>query len=251
LNISFVKRELLRKSIHVFFSFLLLIIIDRSICYSISSILNIDPDKLTTAALSTGVIVVALVNSIQIKAPQIRDKFFSAFTSVRREVLKKIRESATSIGASDFFTKLLEEINEMFDRGEKRFQDLLNIVERDYEKKFGFIAITFALISVLVSYILFGREAASVGVLALMIVDPTSAVITSITSSYTKTRIGKHTPLSMLTSFLLFSSILAVFMGIRGFAVGAISVIVETFSPEDNLTLPISASLTAWLLYNI
>jgi len=251
LNISIVKRELLRKGIHVLFSLLLLIIVDRSLCYSISSILNVDPDKLTTVALSTGVIVAALVNSVQIKAPQIRDKFFSTFTSVRREILKRIRESATSIGASDFFAKLLEEINEMFDRGEKRFQDLLDIVERDYEKKFGFIAITFALISVFVSYILFGREAASVGVLALMIVDPISAVITLITSGHTKTRIGKHTPPSILVSLLLFSSVLAVFMGIRGFAVGAVSVVVEAFSPEDNLTLPISASLTAWLLYNI
>jgi len=251
LNISIVKRELLRKSIHVLFSFLLLTIVDRSLCYSISSILNVDPDKLTTTVLSIGVILASLVNSIQIKAPQIRDKFFFTFTSVRREVLKKIRESATSIGASDFFAKLLEEINEMFDRGEKRFQDLLDIVERDYEKKFGFIAVTFALISVLVSYVLFGREAASIGVLALMIVDPTSAVITSITSSHTKTRIGKHTPLSILASFLLSSFILTVFMGIRGFVVGAVSVIVEAFSPEDNLTLPISASLTAWLLYNI
>lgn len=251
MNISIVKRELLRKSIHVLFSFLLLIIVNRSLCYLISSILNVDPDKLTTTALSTGVFVAALVNSIQIKAPQIRDKFFSTFASVRREVLKKIRESATSIGASDFFAKLLEDINEMFDRGEKGFQDLLDIVERDYEKKFGFIAITFALISVLVSYVLFGREAASVGVLALMIVDPTSAVITSITFSCNKTKIGKHTPLSILISFLLFSSILAVFMGIRGFVVGAVSVIVEAFSPEDNLTIPISTSLTAWLLYNI
>jgi len=251
LSISIVKRELLRKGIHVLFSFLLLIIVDRSLCYSISSILNVDPDKLTTTALSTGVVVAALVNSIQIKVPQIRDKFFSTFTSVRREVLKRIRESATSIGASDFFAKLLEEINEMFDRGEKRLQDLLDIVERDYEKKFGFIAITFALISVLVSYVLFGREAASVGVLALMIVDPTSAVITSITSGRTKTRVGKHTHLSIIASFLLFSSILAVFMGVRGFVVGAVSVVVEAFSPEDNLTLPISASLTVWLLYNI
>jgi dolichol kinase len=130
---------------------------------------------------------------------------------------------------------------------EEKLLEFISIVERDYEVRYGYICITFGLLSITMSYVFF-KNFAIYGILALAIVDTVSSITTYFTPK--RRKIYKHSDLSIATTFTIFT--LALYLITldlpKSIAISTISVLTELISPEDNLTLPIVASLTAFIL---
>ena len=233
---------LIRKAVHTVFSLLLLIPFTH---YYREFFLmlwgsSLDPTLLTFALL---LFISATINSIQIRVPNLREKFLRFSADVRRRFL----ESIETISRNRQHIEAVEGIVKALARYEEKFFEFISVVERDYELRYGYIGITFAILSITMSYVLFGYHAVY-GILALAIVDSLSAIVTLYTSS--RRRKLKHSGISIATTFTVFALLIYIFthsMAVSA-ATALTAVLTEILSPEDNLTLPILTSAAAYLL---
>jgi len=233
---------ILRKIVHVIFSLILLTPFTQ--VYRRIALLiwptNPDPTLLSLTVLLFGA---AILNSLQIRLPDLREKFLRASADARR----KIRESLEVNARGKPYTELFEGILTSIAKYEEKFLEFISTVERDYELRYGYICITFGVLSVTMSYVLFGFSTIY-GILALAVVDSVSSIATMYTKG--RRKIVKHSDVSVVTTFTFFTflSYLVSQDILKAVVISAVAVAVELVSPEDNLTLPISTSLTAYVL---
>jgi dolichol kinase len=195
------------------------------------------------AALSTYalLLVAALfVSTLRVRKPELRDSILRISREVRRVVLQHVK----SLGP---LHEVVEGIEQALDRAEQGFFALVDAVERDYEKRYGYVAAICAVASVLASYALFGPAATARGILALAVVDPVASLLTLYLGGR---RILKHNPVSVAASALAFSAALlaAGERPLRALLLGAAASLIELVSPEDNLTLPLGTAALSYLL---
>jgi len=195
------------------------------------------------AALSTYalLLVAALfVSTLRVRKPELRDSILRISREARRVVLQHVK----SLGP---LHEVVEGIEQALDRAEQGFFALVDAVERDYEKRYGYVAAICAVASVLASYALFGPAATARGILALAVVDPVASLLTLYLGGR---RILKHNPVSVAASALAFSAALlaAGERPLRALLLGAAASLIELVSPEDNLTLPLGTAALSYLL---
>lgn len=233
---------ILRKIFHVVFSLILLIPFTtpfkQLILIAIPWIS--DPTLLILSILLFGA---GTLNSIQIKMPDLRDRFLRTSLDFRKKVVEGLESNDRSRPYADLVQGFLTSMIKY----EEKLLEFISIVERDYEVRYGYICITFGLLSITMSYVFF-KNFAIYGILALAIVDTVSSITTYFTPK--RRKIYKHSDLSIATTFTIFT--LALYLITldlpKSIAISTISVLTELISPEDNLTLPIVASLTAFIL---
>lgn len=231
-----------RKTVHLVFSLLLITPFTSAYRDAFLKLWPNVPDP-TLISLSVLLFLAATLNSIQIRSPSLRERFLKVSADLR----KRLMESLELISKGGPHIEVFESILKSLAKYEERFTDFVSSIERDYELRYGYISITFALLSVTMSYVLFGYTAIY-GILALAIVD----TVSSITTLHTISRRGrlKHSDISIATTFAIFA--LSVYIISKSLytsiIVSAIAIATELLSPEDNLTLPIVTSFTAYLL---
>lgn len=187
-------------------------------------------------------VTAAGVNSLLIKKPLLSGEIRKAFESRRRKAFEAILRSSPP------YLKELLDLESKIRKLEAIIQEQLSMMEREYEKKGGYIGIEYGVIGVLFSQIFFG-ERTFYGVLALMIVDPIAAVV-----GY---RFGRHrvppTGSSLEGMVAASAAYMAFLLALgldpaRAFGASIITCAVELLSVEDNLTLPIASSFLASFL---
>lgn len=232
---------ILRKVVHTIFSLLLIIPFMQWYRDTVSTLWpdTVDPTLITLSILLFGA---ALVNSIQIRIPNLRDKFMRSSVDVRRKIIEGI-ENMVRVKP---YTEVIEGFIRYLAKYEEKFLEFMSIIERDYELKYGYVCITFALLSITMSYVLFGYRAVY-GVLALAVVDSVSSIVTLYTTN--RRKILKHSDLSIAVTFTIFTLIVYTISTnfMKSLAISAIAIAVELLSPEDNLTLPIATTLMAYV----
>ncbi len=233
----------LRKLIHFVFSLLLLIPLLPPFIDTATQLGIPRPTLLAYAIVTFGA---AFVNSLQIRMPNLREEMFKFLRDLRRKSLSRLESLAKSLGAQTFSRISFEELDKMFSRAEENLNTIISQLERDYEKRYGYVCITFALVSILLSYTLFGKYV-MYGILALAIVDSVSAIMTALIP---RPRIFKHSLPSIITSFTAFTLLLIALSSdvVRSLALAAIAIATEVLSPEDNLTLPLLTSLASYFM---
>lgn len=231
----------MRKLVHVALS--LLMAVPLSPWYGLPTAwFGVFDPALTTYAVA--LVALLFVTSLQVRRPELREAMLRLSREARRSVMQHLSEVVPN-------KELVEGVERALERAESGFLSLIESVERDYERRYGYMAAICGLAGVTASYVFFGRDATLRGILALAVVDP----VASITTLYSpvKRRVLKHNALSPVTSFLAYSSIL-VAMG-EGVAValvlGLASSAVELLSLEDNLTLPLGAASLYFLIAKV
>jgi dolichol kinase len=241
-----ITSEILRKVMHVVFALLLAIPLTppyRSIFGYEQSFL--DPTLLTYSIL---LFASSLINSIQIRLPNIEETFVNMSREHRKRFLEYINESF----AATPFTEFVKGIEKLVNRFENQLLFFINTVKRDYERRYGYVSITFALISILLSYVIwkdYNYTSIYIGILALAIIDGLTSII-SIIDKKTK-RILKHTLLAYIITLVVFAILLyfITYKPLLSFIVSLSAIIIEMLSPEDNLTLPFLVTSLFCLLY--
>lgn len=233
---------LLRKLFHLLLSLILIIpftYLFKEFVYSIWSACP-DPTLLTLSILLFGA---SIVNSVQIRLPNIKEKFLKISMDFRKKVIESFEINA--MGKA--YAELIEGFLTTIIKYEERFLEFISMIERDYEVKYGYICITFGLLSITMSYVLF-KNWAVYGIIALAVVDSLSSIITYFT--YGRKKIIKHSDISIATTLAVFTLILYLLTQdiFKSIIISLAAVLVELISPEDNLTLPIITSLIAFLL---
>ncbi len=242
--IKSIKGEILRKMLHLLFTLTLIIPLTpyyRQIFMDIG--FPYDATIFTYALLT---FVSAFINSLQIKVPKVYTTSLKMFKDFRKRIIEYISESIGMKNVSD----ILRGVDGVFDKHEERFIEFIASVEREYEKKYGYIGITFGIISITLSYILFGLLPTIYGILALAIVDSITAVITLLTMGKLK-KIFKHTTISIAIAFIIYTVICFLIDNniANAVLIALAAIAVELFSPEDNLTLPLIIALLSHILH--
>ncbi len=205
------ERDVVRKVLHVAFTLVLLIVplITKPVD-------NFDPVLEAYAMLVAGA---TFLNSIQVRRG-------SHFVRSLDRLVDMLRKS--------LIHRLIEP-----------FEKLAASVEREYEKAFGYVAITFGSASVLVSYIFFGSYVVY-GILALMIIDGLNTLLAPFIGR-TRLPYGKgFVEVAIVTALIYAAAVYVVSRNITlALALAAVAVIVEAYSIEDNVTVPLLTSFTA------
>ena len=194
-------------------------------------------DALTYYALLS--IIAAAVNSFIVKRPLLSVKLKESFEKRRRRVLEAL--SKTSPAILDLNAKLL--------KLEGLIQEQIRQIEREYERKGGYIGIVHGLVGVLSSQIIFGNDT-FYGVLALAVVDPVAAVVGTLIGRFRVESLGISLEGS-LSSLIAFYAVLSLTTRVaphQALAISITATLAEAVSIEDNLTLPLVASMAAYLV---
>ncbi|MEM0027180.1 MAG: hypothetical protein QXT53_06480 [Ignisphaera sp.] len=231
-----IQSEVVRKILHTIFTLLLLLPLSTPYKSLVSNMFcGVDPTLLTYSIL---LFVSAFINTIQIKMPYIRMILLNMFRDYRKKILEYISSSQANTPLSE----LAKELDGIFSRYEDHLISFIDKIERDYEKRYGYVSITFALLSIFLSYVLWGVDV-YIGILALAITDSITSIVTILDRRGRK--LFKHSIKSYAIAFLVFASILVLLTrnAFISILISAISVVIEMLSPEDNLTIPLVTTL--------
>ncbi|MEM2350933.1 MAG: hypothetical protein QXT26_00820 [Thermoproteota archaeon] len=224
----------MRKSIHLILSLILLlpfvlsyfqVYIDATVFYSILSILAL------------------ILNAAQIKRPLLRSEVKNLMRRSREKFFKDIkgflplRSQVTSL--------ILDRIDEKIREVEELIDSQLSAIERDYEKRGGYVGLTYGVLGVTISYFLF-RNHALYGVVSMATVDLLSTIVGGLAGVHKLPFTDKTFEGSVSGATLFF--IVLFMIGIpllNAFILAILAAIVEAYAIEDNLLLPISVSFAA------
>ncbi len=220
------RRELYRKAVHVSLCVLLLVPFYYRIPLTLS------------AYYGLGLFLTALMNSFAVKRIQLA------------EDIEAIEEHVKAFRG--LFEKHLGEpikvLEEPIAKLEKFALEQISILERDYERREGYVGLLYGMIGVSTTYLVFPGYI-YYGALALLVVDPVASLTGMLTGEGRKPplhgTLGGFAISSALYATLLYTLMRADPLSATAVAVAASAA--ELLSVEDNLTIPFAAALTAWL----
>ncbi len=128
------------------------------------------------------------------------------------------------------------------------FNHLVRLVERDYERRAGWLGALSGLIGVSSTYFLFGLLA-FYGILALILTDGVSSIV-GILLGRTRIPLSDGTVEGTLAGFISYYAVLAYLTGAPQLAliIATASSIAELYGGEDNISVPVVSTLIAFLL---
>ncbi len=212
------RPEIIRKMIHMLFSIVMYLPLQ------ISYFIKIDPVQFYAVVVA----IVTWIYALKVKGPPPGIDL--------DEMRRKLRESGEQF--------------KIIDKAISSVEQLIGDIERDYEKKSGWIGLLSGAIGISVSYILFG-DLFIVGILALAVLDGIAAIVGI---SYGKNRIPfSHGTLEGTLSGALsyFLSLLLITSPLNAAIITITASIAELYGIEDNITVPITATATNFILLRL
>jgi len=192
----------------------------------------------------------ASINSIQVKKPLFGRRILMELKTLRRMLVNEISDERWSgrIPLVERLRQLASMTDERMSDYEDKLLKYIESMERDYERRSGYIGVTFGAIGVAFSQLFFG-DVTFYGILSLMIYDSVSALTTNLFD-------GPKIPYShtSIIGALAASSLLAIVLVVFGIKplealiITLVCALTEAYFIEDNLALPIIVSLTGYLL---
>ncbi len=171
------------------------------------------------------VIGAAFINALKVRGPISSEKFL--------ELRKKVAE----IGP--FGRKIQELIETM--------ESLINAMQREYERRAGYMGLVYGTIGIFTAYTLFGYEVIY-GIAAMATTDIFSSLV-GMAFGKRKIPFSNSTLEGMIAGFFsLLIPLLMVEPWWRALILALSASIVEVYGIEDNLTLPVFVSFVSWLL---
>jgi len=239
------KREVLRKALHVAFSSALLLPFNEQFASLLKATWGLGP----TEYYAIIAVSLAAVNAAQVRRPLIREEILRVMRAGRRKIMDEIKElflSRTAPGVR--LASMLDRLDEALTNLETTFSSQIDMLERSYERVSGYIGVTFGVVSVLASYVLF-RGSALYGVLALMVVDPVAALATRALPS--RLMPASRTSVAGAALSALAYALALTALGLDPARVAALALVAsmaEAYGVEDNISIPVLTSLSAFLL---
>ncbi|RLG41632.1 MAG: hypothetical protein DRO05_03420 [Thermoproteota archaeon] len=166
----------------------------------------------------------AFINAVRIRGP------------ISREKVIEFRKKAAEIGP---FGKKIEELLEAVD-------SLINAMQREYERRAGYLGLVYGTIGIFTAYSLFGYEVVY-GISAMATTDIFSSLIGM---AFGKRRIpfSNGTFEGTIAGFLSFLlPLLIVEPPWRAFILALSASFAEVYGVEDNLSVPLFVSFVSWL----
>ncbi|ABW02551.1 hypothetical protein [Caldivirga maquilingensis] len=233
-RINRVRALLYRKLIHLLLSILLIVPL----------VIGLE-ENYTEIYYTILLIGAAFLYIYQVKKPLISVVIRSTLEDARNNVKLNILRVAEVLNMTS-----VKELLASMDKLEYTFTEFIKSVERDYERKWGYLGVLMGMVGVYVSYVMVNTYA-YYGVLALMFYDTFSALFGSLIGR-TRMPYSSTTIEGIVMGALVFSLVVGALVGLSYltwlYLVGIALGIVESYSGEDNLAIPVAASLLAYFL---
>lgn len=221
-----------RKLMHILLSILLIIpyIVDLEI-YGISAV--------EYYVILT--VIASLVYSAQVKRPIITVVLMDTVSNARKAILQQLSKVPD-------LPVPLESLNDGLTRLEQSFREIMSDIERDYERRSGYLGILMGMVGILTSQIVAGNHALY-GLLSLMIYDTVSAIAGTLLG-HVKLPYSNATMEGLLVGVGALALILFLITNnpVAAIAISIIAALAEAYGIEDNLTIPITVSLASTVL---
>ncbi len=177
---------------------------------------------------------------------EILNQIFNTYAESIRQILSR---SLTSIQSFQTNTAIINHVRQAFLKVETHLKELVELAERDYERRYSFVGILMGCIGVLCSYVLFDR-CVMYGILTLIVYDSVSGLVGS--------HVGRlRIPGSVVTvegaaagAVALFLVLVTIFKvsAIAAAVIALSAILAEAYGIEDNFTLPVVTSMAAFIL---
>ncbi|ADY00410.1 phosphatidate cytidylyltransferase [Vulcanisaeta moutnovskia 768-28] len=185
---------------------------------------------------------VSVIYVIQVKRPIITVILLDALTSARRSILQQVIKSPIGSAIP------IDTLNDGLMRLEKTVKELLESVERDYERRGGYLGILMGAIGVLISLLLTNNYVIY-GIISVIVYDTMSALggvllgrvkLPFSNATMEGTLVGMASLVTVL--FLLTNQL------IGSLTITVVAALSEAYGMEDNLAIPVTTSLIAMVL---
>ncbi len=232
-RIEQLKAMALRKLIHVTLSVFLII----------PFIVNLETYGISTTLYFTLIVLgVSVIYVIQVKRPIITVVLLDALTSARRSILQQVIKSPIGSAIP------IDTLDDGLMRLEKTVKELLESVERDYERRGGYLGILMGAIGVLISQLLTGNYVIY-GIISVIVYDTMSA-IGGVLLGRVRLPFSNATMEGALVGMASLAIVLFLFTNqlINSLAITVVAALAEAYGMEDNLAIPVTTSLMAMAL---
>jgi len=218
-----IKREVYRKTVHVLLSLVLLL----------PFLIPMPWPLIPYNYYAAGLFLAAFLNSLVVR----RVKVLGELRRARENVIDLIEKASKELRQPLLFV----------DQTLSRLQELIfiqiSLLERDYEKREGYVGPLYGMIGVAAS-ILVSPGTTFYGVLALATVDTVSAIHDLFLNNARKSIRGSIIALGVYFSILVLVGLPL----LQSLLLSIIACVTEYVSPEDNLTVPFVTTLAALVL---
>lgn len=218
-----VKREIYRKFVHILLSVILLVPFFANVPLPLS----------VYAYYAVGLFTAAFLNSIAAKRYVFLARLASFRESLEQRIsgIQELQKRVPLRAIEDAFVGLIEFIGQQ-----------IELLERDYEKREGYVGLLYGMIGGTVSLLISPCHAAY-GLLALAVVDPVAS-LSNLLLNRGKSFLGDLLALGVYLVVLLWLRVPVTTCVLLAIAAS----VAEYFSVEDNLTIPPIVTLLAFIL---
>lgn len=227
-------REIVRKSLHFILSLILLspfvlsyfeIVFDKTVFYSVLSILTLT------------------FNAIQIKRPLLRSEVKKFMRNSREKFFIDIKNFIPV--KSQVTSNVLDRIEEKIRGVEDLIDYQLSTLERDYEKRGGYVGLTYGVLGVTLSYFLF-NDYVLYGVISLATIDSVATLMGGLKGTHRLPFTSKTVEGSISGSLAFLTALILIGVSpLDSLILSAVAMVVEAYAVEDNLLLPLFVSFLA------
>ncbi len=216
----------LRKAIHIAFISLLFI------PYAVPLL---EP-RMYYAAL---VVSASLLYALQVKQPQLAIKLVNDLLHRSEEMFERLQRFAP--GMDRLY------VREQYERFREEIIDMVRSVERDYEKKSGYVGMLLGIVGIYITNTLFGDLPTLTALTSLAVYDTVSGIVGT---KHGKRRFPRsRTSLEgSLAGALANTAVLAPFLGPSAIIISLAAMLAEAYGVEDNMSIPLTVGLTTFIL---
>ncbi|RLE87683.1 MAG: hypothetical protein DRJ49_06100 [Thermoprotei archaeon] len=195
------------------------------------------------------VLISLYLNVIQIRRPSLRKELKDIIRATRYKVIEQVMKilKLKELKAGS----MIEEFEYRLEKIEDILDSLIGSMEREYEKRWGYIGATFATSTVLAMYTLFG-EYVKYGILGLLVFDPMAAVGGFLLGRHRWPLVEATIEGSILASLIYFTILLVLIKSSPILALVTTTAVMfaEAYGVEDNISITLAGTIAAWLTSN-
>ncbi len=181
----------------------------------------------------------SLLYALQVKQPQLAIKLVNDLLYRSEEMFEKLQRIAPGVD------RLY--VREQYERFREEIIDMVRSVERDYEKKSGYVGMLLGIMGIYITNTLFGDLPTLTALTSLAVYDTVSGIV----GARHGRRRFPHSRASLegsLAGALANAAVLAPFLGLPAVLISAIAVLAEAYGVEDNMSIPLAVGLTTYIL---